>query len=312
MRSSTSAKEMTLKKARTLVFECSEASLSTFGPGASTLSNIDTLASFAFSEYGLPVQFLVYDGMASPYGGGRPMASSPEEISRTACSLNEHGVSFALALNGGLTLPGDIELTPDEREVLRILDLNNRTLAVRNKVIVTHERMLHYIRARYPSLEVVASCIQVVNPRLHGGYAERLRLYDSVVFMNQHSSAEYLQQYAAYASKIVLFLLIRCGNDDLAQCYAHYAGIELQYGRSASRRLMPRTELPQFEESVLPEDAFGCLQANEFRPRVCLLQREHDLSQAVEMGVRTFKVPRLASLDWESYVKFLDLASTRV
>jgi hypothetical protein len=276
-----------------LLIECTDNILPELGPEAGIVEKIGILTALAESRYGIGVDFVVYQGMNSRYAGGRTISCSLDEIRGFVRILNDRGISFALAINGGLTLPAEIEPSEEESDVLDLLHTNNGRYGVTNKVIVTHEGWLPFIRKHYSSLSVVASCIQSLNPRQAGGYGERLKEYDYVVPLNQHNTHACLGQYEAYAHKLVLLLTVKCGRPDLDQCYTHYASVELHYGEGDKRRVLGHKELPAWEPSSLPEEAFSCLLLDTFSPAASLIERSGDLSKLMQMGVNKYKIARL-------------------
>jgi hypothetical protein len=218
------------------------------------------------------------------------------------------GGSFSLALNGGLTLPGLVQLNDADLEVLSLLNRNNRKKGVKNKVTVTHEGMLPLIRRRFPALDVIASCIQSLNPRQQEGYEEKFRKYDYVVPLNQHTTYENLRQYARYADKMILFIRLVCARRNLMACYTHYARVESHFGEPSERELIHEKDLPDFAPCVLPETSSGCYLLKQ--PSVCssLVDREEDIAGLMGMGVNKFKIPRSAPIRSHTFERLMQYA----
>ena len=67
-------------------------------------------------------------------------------------------------------------------------------------------------------------------------------------------------------------------------------------------------ELPQWEPSSLPEDAFGCLLLEHVSPAAGLLDREGGLGKLMQMGVNKFKIARLYPFGQEVFERLLRYA----
>jgi hypothetical protein len=199
-----------------------------------------------------------------------------------------------------------LDLDEEEKKVLALLQQGNSQRGVKNKVVVTHELMLPYMKEHYPAVEVVASCLQAVNPRLYspfqnqvrnpsfqGHYPDVFRDYDFVVPLNQHTTSDFLKQFRGYAPKMILFIGLECATNDLKQCFWHLQGIEYNnYPSDVERTFIKEDEIPDFLSSKLPKEAEGCpLYYIEDRG-ASLLRRQEDFKNLLKMGVNKFKIPR--------------------
>jgi hypothetical protein len=236
--------------------------------------------------YGVDLEFVPYDGMHSTYEGGRPSRhSSPLTLQLEIDIFNSHGISYMYAMNGGLSLPRDVMPSEAENSVLAQLHENTVRFNVRNKVTITNGELLPLLRERFPRLEVIASCIQNLEPRDVASYAERFRQYDYVVPLNQHTNAQYLASYKDSVDKMILFLKLRCPNPNLRECHDHYYTMETKLSDVNEHR----------RAAGKPWSVPGIC-ANHAND-ASLYARQRDLANLLQMGVTCFKIPRDHPID---------------
>lgn len=279
-----------------LVLECGSRSLDGLGAGdAPLVERIHRLQREAEREERIDLEVIVYEGSSGSHRGVRPVSPANEALPALIGTLNAAGIPFIFAMNGGLLHPEAV--LPDESEV-RVLDsLASRGLGsgLKNKVVITRHALLPWLRRTYPSLEVVASCVQQISPRESRPYAAKLQDYDYVVPLNQHTTYDFLKDLREHAGRLIVFLKLTCGMVDTRYCYSDYLSMEKVPWETIVRQL---TTLPPglLIPSGLTADDSGCN-----NPRSALITREHDLAGLIRMGVCIFKVSRAQQLLPEDY-----------
>lgn len=279
-----------------LVLECGSHSLDGLGAGDAPLAErIHRLQREAEEEQGIDLEVIVYEGSSGRHRGVRPVSPSNDALPELIGTLNGAGIPFIYAMNGGLL--HHAEVLPDESEI-RVLDsLSYCGLAsgLKNKVVITRHALLPWLRRTYPTLEVIASCVQQVSPRESRPYAAKFQDYDYVVPLNQHTTYDFLKDLREFAGRLIVFLKLTCGMSDTRYCYSDYLSMEKVPWETIVRQLTtvpPGLLLP----SGLTEADSGCNS-----PRSALVTREHDLAGLIGMGVSTFKVSRAQQLMPDEY-----------
>jgi hypothetical protein len=285
-----------------LVLECGVNSLDYLGERDTPLRvRIEQLQKEAGRDAGIDLQIVPYAGSGGAHRGGRLVRSDNEALPGLITILNSAGIPFIYAMNGGLLF--DETVLPDESEarVLDVLAACGNRFGLKNKVVITRGALLRYLRRTYPVLEVVASCIQQTSPRECGPYDVKLREYDYVVPLNQHTTYDCLKGLGADADRLIVFLMLTCGAVDTRCCYGDYL---------AHERISPDVILQQLATAVFsglipsrlsPEDS-GCNW-----PGAALNTRLPDLTALIRMGVNKFKVTRAQHLLPNDYQQLIEL-----
>ena len=287
-------------------------------PDFSLIETLDRIRSF-FRNYDIEPDIDFYDGLDDTrFTGGRHqkrfrIRRRRQDIKR----LNENGFSFMLALNGGLRHQHERDFDHKERSTLDLLALGNQKYGVRNKVTITREHLYDIVRRDYPNLEVIASCIQQLDPRRTEDYGEKLRKYDGVVILNQHTKPMFLREYEEHAGKMIAFLNLQCNRTNLYKCLLHYLRIEqgcehnheLDYCPAAHDldvapcQIESSTRVALTNHEALTQALIDLHRIDRGEEDPCLggdlTHRPYDLSGLLEMGVRTFKFPRGLAITWD-------------
>jgi hypothetical protein len=271
-----------------LLIECGEQSLREFlaADDAGLIGRIEAVRDIGVAHK-VDLDILIYSGVSSPLSGGRPDRVSLQRAESLARSLNAEGVRFCLAINGGLKL-GPVLSEEILRQVDPLLDIiagAGSENGIRNSVVITHPGLLPYVRASYPELETIASCIQPLYPFAEHDYRTAFERYDYVVPLNQHATPTFLSNYREYVDRMLVFLTLGCGTPHFAKCYAHYLSIESHYptNEAYAKRVHPRSL------NIIP-----CQLSEPHRDcdYGALSERADDLEALLRMGVRKFKIPR--------------------
>jgi hypothetical protein len=289
---------------KSLVLECGINSLDYLGEkDTPLLVRIEQLQREAGRDAGIALQIILYAGSSGVHRGGRLVRSDNEALPGLIEMLNSAGTPFVYVLNGGLLL--DETMLPDESEsmVLNTLATSGNRFNLKNKVVITRGALLPYLRRTYPVLEVVASCIQQTSPRECGPYDVKLKEYDYVVPLNQHTTYASLQGLEHDADRLIVFLMLTCGAVDTRCCFGDYLAhehispdiIQQQLGAGSFGCLMP--------SRLSPEDS-GCNW-----PGAALISRRHDLAGLIRMGVNKFKVTRAQYLMPDDFQHLLSMIS---
>jgi hypothetical protein len=291
---------MTARKS--LMLECGAHSLDYLGERDAPLpARIEQLQKEAGRDAGIDLQIVPYAGSSGAHRGGRFIRSDNGELPELITMLNSAGIPFMYALNGGLLF--DETVLPDESET-RVLDAMatcGNKFELKNKVVITRGALLPYLRRTYPVLEAVASCIQQTSPRECGPYNVKLREYDYVVPLNQHTTYDSLRGLERDAGRLIVFLMLTCGAVDTRCCYGDYL---------AHERISPEVILRQMAKGpfggltptrLSPEDS-GCNW-----PGAALNTRLPDLTALIRMGVNKFKVTRAQHLLPDDYRQLIEL-----
>lgn len=279
-----------------LVLECGSHSLDGLGAKDTPLvERIHRLQRDAEQEEGIDLEVILYEGSSGLHRGVRPVSPPNEALPELIGTLNAAGIPFVYAMNGGL-LHDDATL-PDEGEmrVLDSLSSSGRSTGLKNKVVITRHALLPYLRSTYPTLEVIASCIQQISPRDCRPYAVKFQDYDYVVPLNQHTTYEYLKDLHEHADRLIVFLELTCGMIDARYCYSDYLSMEKVPWETIVRQLTTVPANALMPTGLAPADS-GCN-----NPRAALITREHDLSGLIRMGVNIFKVSRAQQLLPDDY-----------
>ena len=279
-----------------LVLECGSRSLDGLGPtDAPLVERIHRLQREAGHEERIDLEVLVYEGSSGRHRGVRPVSPPNEALPELIDTLNAAGIPFVFAMNGGLLHPE--ETLPDESEI-RVLDaLSTSGLGsgLKNKVVLTRHALLPWLRRTYPTLEVIASCVQQISPRESRPYSAKLQDYDYVVPLNQHTTCDFLEDLREHADRLIVFLKLTCGMVDTRYCYSDYLSMEKVPWETIVRQL---TALPP---GVLTPSGLSGADSGCNNPRAALVTREHDLAGLIGMGIRAFKVSRAQQLLPEDY-----------
>jgi hypothetical protein len=287
---------------KSLMLECGAHSLDYLGEKDTPLPvRIEQLQKEAGRDAGIDLQIVPYAGSSGTHRGGRFIRSDNGELPGMITTLNSVGIPFMYAMNGGLLC--DESVLPDESEarVLDVLATCGDRFGLKNKVVITRGALLPYLRRTYPVLEVVASCIQQTSPRESGPYEVKLREYDYVVPLNQHTTYDCLQGLGANAGRLIVFLMLTCGAADTRCCYGDYL---------AHERISPDIILQQLATGsfnaltpsrLSPEDS-GCNW-----PGAALNTRLHDLTALIRMGVNKFKVTRAQHIPPKEFRQLIEL-----
>jgi hypothetical protein len=285
-----------------LLLECGANSLDYLGDRDIPLvARIDRLKSEAGRDAGIDLEFIPYAGSSGAHRGGRFIREDNAALPGLIAMLNDAGIPFMYAMNGGLLF--DETVLPDESEA-RVLDsmaASGANSGLKNKVVITRGALLPYLRRTYPDLEVAASCIQQTSPRESGEYETKLRKYDYVVPLNQHTTYDSLKILEKNADRLIVFLMLACGAVDTRCCYGDYL---------AHERVAPDIILQQ-----LATGSFGNLTPTRLSPRdsgcnwpgAALNTRHHDLVGLIRMGVNKFKVTRAQHILPDDYRQLIDL-----
>lgn len=274
-----------------LVLECGSRSLDCLGePGTSLLARIDQLKRETARAEGIDLGVILYEGSSGIHRAVRPVSPPNEAMPALIDSVNAAGIPFIYAMNGGLLHSETTQPDESERRVLDVLANCASRTGLKNKVVITRNALLPFLRQHYPNLEVVASCIQHLSPRESGSYQVKFQEYDYVVPLNQHTTYDFLKTFQAHADRLIVFLKLTCGMIDTRFCYSDYLSMEkVPWGTIVQQlaTIPPDTLAP----SALTPDDSGCN-----HPGAALISREHDLSGLIGMGVDKFKISRAQAL----------------
>lgn len=276
------------------------------------------------------LEMIVYDGVKSLISSGRSKSNSFEEVERFVDVMNQNGIRFFLALNGGLSyssLPWN--LLDGEKNLLRFLHENGERHNLQNGVIIGNDGLLDYVGNEGLNLKRVASCLRILDYNRPTSYPDLFRDYDLVVPLNQHTSSSFLGQYVEYAEKMLLFLTLGCNENDLKKCHAHYLAYELNNRRNITGDIhctvygtpyiltgeldkrdvyvSPRgfdTAVPPFALDIGKKDCI-CYSANR------LIDRDGELEYFISAGVNKFKIARSHEI-WKADIVKLAKAVERV
>ena len=285
-----------------LVLECGVNSLDYLGDrNTSLVERIHCLRTKAAQHEGIELEIIPYVGTSGAHRGGRRVKSDNATLPELIDVLNSAGIPFIYVMNGGLLFEETV--LPDESEtgVLDFMSTSASRFGLKNKVVITRRALLPYLRQAYPVLEVVASCIQQTSPRESGPYDAKLQEYDYVVPLNQHTTYECLKGLAEHADRLIVFLLLTCGNIETKFCFSDY----LAHEEVPWETILPQLATNVFDNLIptglTPEDS-GCNS-----PRATLISREHDLSGLIGMGINKFKITRAQYIMPEDYLKLIGL-----
>ena len=285
-----------------LVLECGVNSLDNLGEKDTPLpARIEQLQKEAGRDAGIDLQIVPYAGSSGAHRGGRFIRSDNEALPGLITMLNSAGIPFMYALNGGLLM--DEALLPDESEsrVLDAMAASGSRFMLKNKVVITRGALLPYLRRIYPVLEVVASCIQQTSPRECGPYDVKLREYDYVVPLNQHTTYDCLKGLGADAGRLIVFLMLTCGAVDTRCCFGDYLAHE-RISPDVILRQMAAGPFGALTPSRLSPEDSGCNW-----PGAALNTRLPDLTALIRMGVNKFKVTRAQHLLPNDYRQLIEL-----
>jgi hypothetical protein len=248
--------------------------------------------------HNIHLEILIYSGIVSPLSGGRVMNNSLSEIEKIIEYLNSNGVSFNLALNGGLRYDLNLEMGifASLDPVLNMLVRSSQVHGIRNMVTITHPALFDYIKQNFFELDTIASCIQALYPYSQHDYGESFEKYDYVVPLNQHTTPKFLEQYKNHSNKMILFFTLGCGTSNLEKCYLHYCEIESEYALSNEKTTLVNPDLLNPMPSQLPKKCYNCESGD-------LLSREQDLIGMISMGANKFKIPRNGILKRGNFLK---------
>jgi len=235
--------------------------------------------------YRLPVKVVPYDGVRDTILGGAnraPFKKPPdiETVEAGVIRANELGMSFKIALNGGLQIPGKIDLVNDTRfkndlRALELLAEEGARHGVENIVTIYRDEVLEVVRKLFPNLATSASTIRYAAPRTEeeheAKYRQDLNDFDQVIPIPQHTIAEFLRRFQYEIGKIVIFPFLTCGQADLGACQAHYR--DLYSGLDNRYRPNPNKDCRQCKNGGLFKD-------------------EEEFKDVIGLGVSSFKVAR--------------------
>lgn len=287
-----------------LMLECGANSLDYLGDKQTPLvARVDRLKRDALHDEGIDLEIIIYAGSSGAHRGGRLVHSDNAALPGLIALLNAAGIPFLYALNGGLLLDETVLPDTSETEVLEFMASSGNGSGLKNKVVITRQALLPYLRQNFPGLEVVASCIQQTSPRDCGPYTSKLQEYDYVVPLNQHTTYDSLRTLEAEADRLIVFLMLTCGSVDIRCCFGDYLTHERIAPEQMLQQLATRTFTGLLPSALSSQDS-GCNW-----PGAALNSREHDLVGLIRMGVNKFKVTRAQHLLPDAYQNLLGLIS---
>lgn len=268
----------------------------------------------------------VYDGVDSFLSGGRHSNNNFDNIKNKIIQSNEHKVPFVLVMSAGLIydkLP--LDKMTFEPEIFEFLERNGIEKGVNNAIVIGHDDLLKYINQNHPDLTTICSCIQMVDHKKFTSYEDKLKKYDLVVPLNQHTTFEFLKQYKAFANQFLVFFNLKCANSNLYDCFKDYTGFEIRQGithgtlpEEISYQKNPihndRPEIDLLEEdfnfrniirSRIYDRAFDFCNSNND-----LSNHLDDAIQIYKLGINKYKIPRCFPLTdkyMNHFNKFIDL-----
>jgi len=246
---------------------------------------------FAFKQQeinrskGVPISVVPYNGVRDTVLASArrtPIVDSPsiEMLKIGTAKANELGMGLKVAMNGGLQIPGQIDLVNDPRfrndlQVLELLAEEGAKNGVQNIVAVYRNEVLEVVRNLFPNLLVAASTIRYAVPRTEEEhekkYREDLAIFDQVVPIPQHTTSGFLRKFKEDADKLVIFPFLRCAQPDLTACQLHYnevySGLDSEYKQNPNK------------------DCRKCTGE-------ALFSREEDAKKVIALGVSNFKLAR--------------------
>jgi hypothetical protein len=287
-------------------------------PDFSLIETLDGIRSF-FRNYDIEPDIVFYDGLdGTRFTGGREREERLRisKLRKRIRRLNRRKKSFMLTLNGGLRHQDEFGFDDREKRTLDLLAFGNQRYETKNKVTITREHLYDILRRDYPELEVIASCIQQLDPGRTEDYGDKLKKYDGVVILNQHTTPEFLRQYEEHAGKMIAFLNLQCNRTNLYKCLLHYLRIEqgcehnseLEYCPAANELDITPCQIESSERVSLTDhealtetliDVFEIDREEDPCLRGDLAHRAYDLSGLIKMGIRTFKLPRGIPVKWD-------------
>lgn len=285
-----------------LLLECGINSLKYLGAEAVPLADrITRLEQNERAGSGVGLKIIPYAGSSSAHRGGRYAETENVVLPGLIASLNSNGISFIFIMNGGLLFAEDVRPDCSEEKVLETLARGNAVHLVKNKVTITRDALRPYLRQCYPNLDLIASCIQQTSPRESAPYEDKLRQYEYAVVLNQHTTYAFLKPLAAQAGRLIVFLKLCCGSNDITCCFGDYL---------AHEKVPPATILAQragqsfdgLTPSQLAPENSGC---NFFS--AALNQRPDDLEALIRMGIYLFKVTRAQFISPDELRQLVDL-----
>lgn len=247
-----------------------------------------------------------YDGEPGLLQGGRDNPPSLDNLLDTIDAFNKRGVPFAVAMNGGRSLPKDFNFdvfrNPGLGHEYLLLDRlanNGPRYGVQNRVILTRRELLHVIAEYFPTVETVCSAVTFMGGRkgeFRGitEYEDAFENFDYVCPPNQHATPDFLGTYREHVKKMVLIIGANCGSTDFRTCHWHHAQEEHQ-------PLIIQPEDFVFIPSQLPKETRGCMVDGDNCSTASLEFRTSDLKTLMEMGVDQFKLPRNLSSIWHGH-----------
>ncbi|MCU0640983.1 MAG: hypothetical protein MUC35_02710 [Candidatus Margulisbacteria bacterium] len=301
----------TNKAPRTILFESGPNYYGARSPG----QYIRNLATETRAKHGLDLSVLMYTRDNDlPHtnlhvGGSYVEVYNVQGFLKT---LNEEGFPFNLALNGSPEYDRHFPLHDKEVRFLAKMEDSGSRNGVRNMVTVADNALVPEIRARFPGLEVAASCISAAfRPNLVSFRGEQGVSFDDPLFFVKYYRYLYLicdrvvsiPQLStpgfflaleltkdALRAKTILFLNLGCGSPQIGRCVNHYQGVR----NEISRRLpeIPARFLVRAEDTVIAGDATCCRQAFS---SLELTSRFADLRALHGLGIFQFKVPARSS-----------------
>jgi hypothetical protein len=293
--------------AKHVLVECGVYSLDKVEPEATSLvDRIERLKKRARVEDGVELVLAPYTGSSGAHRGGRHVREDNAAVPSLVRHLNADGIPFVFVMNGGLLFDESVLPDPGEERILEAMAQAGGTAELRNRVAISRQALLPYLRRSYPGVEVMASCIQQTSPRECAPYADKLRAYDHVVVLNQHTTGAFLGTLAGCdLGRLVVFLKLQCGSPDTRCCYADYLAHEDNPPETIVRELTTRP-MNALIGSQLREEHSGCNW-----DLAALIRRPSDLEAVVSMGIRQFKVTRAQYLFPEELARLLRLVRER-
>jgi len=245
-----------------------------------------------------------YDGEPGLLQGGRDNPPNLDNLLDTIEAFNRRGVPFAVAMNGGRSLPKDFNFNVfrnpglgHEYLILDRLANNGPKYGVQNRVILTRRELLDVIGEYFPTVETVCSAVTFMGGRKGefkgiAEYDEAFRDFDYVCPPNQHTAPDFLGMYRENVKKMVLIVGADCGSPNFQRCHWHHAQAEHQ------PPIIPPEDFTFIPSKLAPQYGGCILEMND--DRIAALEfRRQDLRSLIEMGVDQFKLPRNLSSIWD-------------
>jgi len=251
----------------------------------------------------IDVKAIPYEGTKSLLSGGRKGRVAYPELIQCMRFYNREGLPFMVPFNGGLCLEeGLIDVSEarfkTEQIVLEALANSAEKSGQINVVTVLRDELREFVRKEYPNLRIVGSCLRYIGGR-KGEFdgekrmTEDLDLFDEIVPLNQHTVPQFLSRFQDRIDQIIAFLCLGCacdgkGEEGFYRCYNHHVEEEFfNQGRDLDTPLPISVEDFDFMGSKLDTLTPECFAEQ-------LENRPEDLKEILEMGVRKFKIPRIA------------------